>query len=775
MDHQDGAISTLKLFKNHIWLLAGHETGKVVLWDVHKQTVIKRIAHRTSPILALDTFRTEPIGFLVADSEGRVSKITLTKKLFGDFQVDETLLLNKSAGPVLDIKTIMIKEQYDKTKEIVRGGFLAAIVSSSRVIVVVFNPDPKIIHAFSFVQDFEGNFAYVCWGCIQYKNQERLCMLISSGHVIELICFNIEEEITWKTTHHIILESFVANVEFIRCNYFSVIDRDNKIHLLHIEDFSEGPLDNLAFLHDQKPAPSKKTYYIDQLIGELYSPYLVAGFDGLGAAHYHRSIFYSPIASRFYLICRKGITMVRLFSSYEFLDEILRHKKYKMFLTMTIELLNGNLREVHPGTDVSTLALTDSTLYTYIREKLLLCIYNRLFKGKEDKDIQNQNPKLVMRVAQSLIDFCLEIHFDGYLFTVIKKSFELIGLNNFFLEALEPFILLNKVNYIPEMQLSEVVIYLEKTRKTMTLHRLFLNLKLELYDLTRLVSMCAQNNLLFPMIYSGTHGNDDYIAPLVYAILQFEKTLAENNNQDDIEASGNDVIWYMRMCLQDRQIYSRLPIEEGVWKSVVMDVLKIVFVKDRISKLIQVCAYQFIPICLLMFQGEIESIVSENSSSLIGSSEQNKGSQSNQNALEKIYNSIISSLEDEGENSTEDHQQQLKNCWNFFIAGLAEIKNFFQLPEKLALQSVQGLLNDPDLLCKENLLFYFKALRPIQNRGVRIATNIEKLVEEELDEDFFVTRRDQLALALIKYCKGLIVADVRTLESIQQAAELSPL
>ena len=232
--HQNGAVSALKLFENQTFLLSGHDSGCIVVWNLRRQAPFKRIYFRTHPILALDTLGSDPLSFIAANSEGRMSSFSITKGFLSGYDIKETVLLTRAAGPVIDVKTVFIKDLYAKCEDaaptLLSGntaeGFLAAIVSSSKIAVASFNPTPKILQAIQYNLDSDIYLPYVCWGEIHRDGQQIVCLLAAYGLALEILEFSIEEEITCAITYHIELEAPPVCVEFFETESF----RSDRLH-----------------------------------------------------------------------------------------------------------------------------------------------------------------------------------------------------------------------------------------------------------------------------------------------------------------------------------------------------------------------------------------------------------------------------------------------------------------------------------------------------------------------------------------------------------------
>lgn len=63
---------------------------------------------------------------------------------------------------------------------------------------------------------------------------------------------------------------------------------------------------------------------------------------------------------------------------------------------------------------------------------------------------------------KTIIDFLAATNNFKFLFTKVKKKIDQLGLSTIFLRSLEPFILKNKIKYIPENELRETTKYYQQ-------------------------------------------------------------------------------------------------------------------------------------------------------------------------------------------------------------------------------------------------------------------------------------------------------------------------
>ena len=110
------AISSLEVSAAGDTIFCGYENGEIIIWDLAKGTVIKRISDlHTGRIVrlclvygigdeaGLITGISSEYSIIAVDSKGVVNKIKVSKSLFLSISVDSECLLDGSAGSILDL------------------------------------------------------------------------------------------------------------------------------------------------------------------------------------------------------------------------------------------------------------------------------------------------------------------------------------------------------------------------------------------------------------------------------------------------------------------------------------------------------------------------------------------------------------------------------------------------------------------------------------------------------------------------------------------------
>jgi hypothetical protein len=128
------AVSSLEVSAAGDTIFCGYENGEVIIWDLAKGSVIKRISDlHTGRIVRLClvygigedavglTGISNEYSIIIVDSKGVVNKVKLSKSMFMSVTVDSECLLDGSAGSILDLSPLVSFQSLSSYPGIVTG------------------------------------------------------------------------------------------------------------------------------------------------------------------------------------------------------------------------------------------------------------------------------------------------------------------------------------------------------------------------------------------------------------------------------------------------------------------------------------------------------------------------------------------------------------------------------------------------------------------------------------------------------------------------------
>ena len=184
--------------------------------------------------------------------------------------------------------------------------------------------------------------------------------------------------------------------------------------------------------------------------------------------------------------------------------------------------------------------------------------------GTPDPDEPNDIWKTTML---TVIDFLVSVDNFDFLFVEIKHLFEAWDMRGEFLEALESFILRNRIKFIPNEPFRDLVKHYTKKRKTEVLQYLIVNLSLDDIDIDYVITLCMEYNLLTALMYLCSHREgaegSDFLTPIARSLSTYQRSVEEKKS--DSQELGYRFLWFVEMTLKGK-MFPDGNISENIWK-----------------------------------------------------------------------------------------------------------------------------------------------------------------------------------------------------------------
>ena len=205
------------------------------------------------------------------------------------------------------------------------------------------------------------------------------------------------------------------------------------------------------------------------------------------------------------------------------------------------------------------------------------------------------------------IDFLVSSDNYDYLFNEMFKIMEHFGQKNSFISNLEPFILHNRIKYMPNETLREVIYYYKDHNKPDVLQYLIINIDLESIDIGFLITLCIENQLYVPLMYICTRSDPpDFMTPLVKMFSEYKHRLEEkSSNSYDM---GMKCLWFIDLTLRGK-MFPDTTIEVELWKTKVIETIIWAFDQQILSLLIVVNPFIAYEIFYMVFDKEISDVI----------------------------------------------------------------------------------------------------------------------------------------------------------------------
>ena len=137
--------------------------------------------------------------------------------------------------------------------------------------------------------------------------------------------------------------------------------------------------------------------------------------------------------------------------------------------------------------------------------------------GHQSKSVQTicSKSETNTQLGELCIDYSLKVNNLDLLFgeDSVFRRFEKQGMHPLFLTLLEPFILSDRLQFLPQNVLSSLVQdYIQKNQQN-TLENVLLHLDISKFPFKELTELCATQSLTRALLYAYTSVKGDYITP----------------------------------------------------------------------------------------------------------------------------------------------------------------------------------------------------------------------------------------------------------------------
>ena len=277
--------------------------------------------------------------------------------------------------------------------------------------------------------------------------------------------------------------------------------------------------------------------------------------------YYTNTIAADQISRSVYILGAKRMYMGRHFEWKEYIENLTSDAEWLHAFAVFVSISNGSNRMFAglPNNPKERKTL----LQKYGAELIMEYIKNM---NKMEGKLSPTN-HMWKTIVLTVIDFLVSIENFTFLFNDVKKVLEKCGHHDLFLECLEPFILKNRIKYIPNEPFRDVVNYYSEKDKVNVLQYLMVNIEMHDLDLDFAISLCMDYNLLTALLYLCSHkdGSEgpDFMTPIARALSLYQKSIEEDNSEN--QAYGMKFLWFVYMTIKGK-MFPHGAIPEHIWE-----------------------------------------------------------------------------------------------------------------------------------------------------------------------------------------------------------------
>ena len=650
-----GTVTAMDIDSDCECLVCGYERGQLVFWDLSSQTVLKTIQkEHQSAILAVKFWKEGKSNIISGDSSGKVLTLQVNKGVFSSKVTKEMLLdSDGGTGPICSI-TVIRKDIVRNSK--LKDCVLAALCSPMMVLVVKLEPKIEIIFKNDRPFDLKENIIPSCaWGAGAIpgspNNTDPLLALVWGNKLQLLQVASITEEdgkgfrpcgyfyneppkknepekmneITYSQNEPVSTKNEIIYVGFVSKNLIAIVDGQKRTKILYSgylspTDHEANELDSPEKEIDSKkksePDPKVKSAELDVT---LVDPDLIAQSikdeEGIVYHTYQNSVFTIDTTRRVFLLARQSVYIGRLSNWKEHIEILLRKGEWLSALATCLEIYRGtNKMFADIPSDERECSKMMKPFFTEIISKYIHHVGSLHTTSSKDHLMTNPNEIWEM-VILTAIDFLVCSENFTFLFDNIRNQLKFFGQLDNFISNLEPFILHNKITYIPNEPFKEIARFFSNKGKSEVLEHLILNLNIKSIDENLTITLCKEHNLITSLLYVCTHSKEpDYITPCCKLIFIYQCKLREG--APDARKAGYQCLWFFRLIFQAKK-FPKGTIEKKEWKSAILNIVILIFAEQALRDLLDIDPPIFFNLIGPLFRGEMAKILEEHHKELV--------------------------------------------------------------------------------------------------------------------------------------------------------------
>jgi len=548
-------IPTCKV--NEEWLLSGHQSGHILLWDISTGKPIKVIekVHK-NPVLHLKFF-SDGARFISSDSTG-VTHIVTVMKGFMSIGIDQQLLLNGNLGPVLSIAPLLPGNYIHPTDK----SNIVALSTSKKILIISASVDgvyilnnkitkPKSAVTVGQQQGTTNVIPYLSWRRVTYQKSLghtkplEPILAIGWGTSVQLLqIVTAPNDIKFMNPEFIVVAEYqtdcdICGLEWLDTQTILVMNSKDEMRVLDpfaLEEVESINVKSMDIVHHSK-------------------------FQGVYS--FHNSI--RTMKSRIYLLGRNGLFTAHILTWLERLSILIHNDQWFEALCLGLDFYQGKAKAT-TGLSSNTIdskiitcekiveiltQLCNHIFFTFTNQPEMLVgktLIPKLYLNDMDPMIEQLN--IFQQLALISIEFCITIKRTDLLFGEIFNYFVEMGNTSWFLEFLEPYILNDRLTSLNPEVMQYFMSHYQDKGILIRAEQCVLHLDIASIDFHQTVVLCRRHGLYSALIYLYNKGLNDYLTPMEDMMEQVITPKTIDTCFDDLDEDAKIVAYRMLLYLQ---------------------------------------------------------------------------------------------------------------------------------------------------------------------------------------------------------------------------------
>eukprot|EP00047_Mylnosiga_fluctuans_P014336 m.37581 g.37581 ORF g.37581 m.37581 type:complete len:1420 (+) comp5452_c0_seq2:42-4301(+) len=499
---QYGAVTALAISPDSTRVLVGHERGQILRWDVITGkicNVLTDVYPTNSAVLRVGFFDWRRYA-ISNDAAGTVVLHTF-KRVVGLRTSDKAVLLS-GRGKEVCAMTVLNYGTRTAPREI--GA--VALATRDRLTVIMTLPEPVVILNIARTEDDGDRLPSLSWNFVPINlSRTRVSvepiLAFSWGSTVRFMHMHVPTEpagrISFAPLGVITLKAPTVVVRWLNDSTILALDTLERARVI---DVTSQAIVEIADLSSLKLLSSTR-----------FHQYSAARDADGGPPLRDFACSVSDIEGIVYILGLDGISAVSLFTWTDRIAFLKNDNKFVEALALC--------KDFYAGKAVATIGLPQDAARRQlaVRELMLdlLQAYADISVSMRGAHPEDDDEKVYGNIAKLCIEYCLDLDSRELLFGDIYDRFSAVSLaHGAFLDALEPYILDDKLTSLSPIVMKAFIEHYERASKVNRLDEVLVRLDVANMDVHQVVMLCWTHALYDAMIYVYNHGLNDYATPL---------------------------------------------------------------------------------------------------------------------------------------------------------------------------------------------------------------------------------------------------------------------
>ncbi|XP_068082015.1 vacuolar protein sorting-associated protein 8 homolog isoform X2 [Anabrus simplex] len=537
-DQDQGSVSSLSFNHDCTRLLAGYARGHILMFDVPNGKVLRTMSDVHPPGTAVlhVKFTDSPTLALCSDSGGSVFELNF-RRTMGIRGCDSKCLFSGSRGEVCCIEPLLL---HPLASHPLHGVVLVAMATLSKVIVVSIRPRMQVLFTHP-LQCSPATLPLLTWQfvIIQMADSSRVVdPVLSFARESTIYFFQVSvdsrSKIRLAPLQKLSVPYLLLSLHWLNTRTLAALDTLEQLHLLDVrtqEELEVLDLSDIGLVYGTSHFKGLCTG------GNVSKAMALAGEH----ACYNSVVSFG---NQMLLLGTKKFHVLTIRTWTERLNHLMKQNRYLDALALGMAFYQDRAKAVvglkgpkHKRKEIARDKVLE-ILSTYIDECLA---------GGAD------SVELYQEAVPACIEYCIELDVMDILFGRLWESCSAPTAQGVFLEALEPWLLNDRLRTVPPGVMQAFVKYYEKEGKLQALEACLVHVEVSSLDVHQVMSLCWSQGLYDAIIYVYNSGLCDYVSPLRELMPILQAALATGKQLTDNQiALGNKLLVYISCCLAGR-------------------------------------------------------------------------------------------------------------------------------------------------------------------------------------------------------------------------------